>query len=252
MPSSQACDVEPSEYRLWSANATKLLIELYKKYCKKVGTGEIKTWKKCWETIADDINKLVPEVNISGCHAENRWRVLARNYRKYLSKGKFKKFFEYAKEFDEINSMKDHPYTPYKSKTEVTEPKNQVMLIANKPGTNIMQAKILPIKPTPQIEIVNKAPLIVERNASIKREPTVTQRDNKVVRKKFSKVNVFVNMRKDRLRYYKQRIAIEKARLQLEKEKVVAMKVKNKLMKERNDILSNFNKSTVLYDICSN
>lgn len=66
---------------------------------------EMKSIKKMWEVIAADFFKN-HNIRYSAQHCENRWRVLERNYKKYIENnsktGRGRKFFEFSKELDEI------------------------------------------------------------------------------------------------------------------------------------------------------
>ncbi|XP_050513237.1 uncharacterized protein LOC126888850 [Diabrotica virgifera virgifera] len=88
----------------WSENASKLLIDLYKQYKNKVGTMEIRTIKMLWARIAQELKNHNIHVTANNCI--NRWRVLERNYKKFVDDqkqtGRKRKFFEYKEEMDEI------------------------------------------------------------------------------------------------------------------------------------------------------
>ncbi|XP_023311450.1 uncharacterized protein LOC108914340 isoform X2 [Anoplophora glabripennis] len=66
--------------------------------------------KQFWEIIANLMNEELP-INVTDAQCENRWRVLKRNYKKYVcdnnkKTGRDRKTFEYAEEFDEIFGRK--------------------------------------------------------------------------------------------------------------------------------------------------
>ncbi|XP_072385828.1 uncharacterized protein [Diabrotica undecimpunctata] len=90
------------EYK-WSENASKLLIDLYKKYRNRVGTVEIRSVKMLWVIIAQELKKHNVHVTPNNCI--NRWRVLERNYKKFVDDqnqtGK-RKYFEYKEEMDGV------------------------------------------------------------------------------------------------------------------------------------------------------
>ncbi|KAJ8944585.1 hypothetical protein NQ314_009456 [Rhamnusium bicolor] len=87
----------------WNVNSTKMLIDAYKKYRNKVGTFEVRTMKQMWLIIAKYLSELL-KTQISDSNCPNRWRVLDRNYKKYVgnqkSTGRGKKYFDYAEEMD--------------------------------------------------------------------------------------------------------------------------------------------------------
>lgn len=89
----------------WTTNQTKVLLDIYKQYRSKVGSYEVKNLKKLWEIIANKINE-VCKTNFTANHVENRWRVVARSYKKYVDSqnktGSGRRHFEYREEMDEI------------------------------------------------------------------------------------------------------------------------------------------------------
>ncbi|KAK9731224.1 Myb/SANT-like DNA-binding domain [Popillia japonica] len=92
------------EYKMWSSNSTRLLINYYKTLRGDVGSSKMRNLRKLWETIA---MKMKEEHNLkyTPAHCENRWRVMARNYRRYMDNTRTKrrrKFFEFSAEMDEI------------------------------------------------------------------------------------------------------------------------------------------------------
>lgn len=69
------------EYK-WTENNSKLLIDFYGKYRDKVGTLQMRSLKALWEKIAEELRKLNVHVTPNNCL--NRWRVLDRNYKKFI------------------------------------------------------------------------------------------------------------------------------------------------------------------------
>lgn len=67
----------------WNIQNSKILIDLYDKYREKVGSFKIKSLKQMWAIIAEDMS-LTYEMKINPNNCENRWRVLKRNYKKYV------------------------------------------------------------------------------------------------------------------------------------------------------------------------
>lgn len=74
-------DLRVPDYK-WSKNHTRLLIDLYGKFKNKVGTFDVKNTKMMWSKIAEALLKLNIHVTPNNCI--NRWRVLERNYKKYV------------------------------------------------------------------------------------------------------------------------------------------------------------------------
>lgn len=104
-PTTSTATEDENDYHTWTHGATKFLIELYKEHRNSVGSFQIKTMKRLWEMIAEEINKAIG-LNISAAHCENRWKVLERNYKKYIDNnkntGRGRKDFEYSNEMEEI------------------------------------------------------------------------------------------------------------------------------------------------------
>lgn len=72
---------DSADYK-WGRNETRLLIDLYGIYRKKVGTLEVKSVKMMWLKIAEELFKHNIRVTASNCI--NRWKVLERNYKKFV------------------------------------------------------------------------------------------------------------------------------------------------------------------------
>lgn len=89
----------------WSVNQTKELLDLYKLYKSKVGTMEIKTMKQLWIKIALVLRKK-HNMNVTDANCLNRWKVIERNYKKYIENenatGRGRKYFEYTQEMEDI------------------------------------------------------------------------------------------------------------------------------------------------------
>lgn len=74
-------DARGAEYK-WSENSTRILIDFYKKSKNKLGTFEVKSIKIMWVKIAEELRKL--NINVTANNCMNRWRVIERNYKKYV------------------------------------------------------------------------------------------------------------------------------------------------------------------------
>nr|XP_022910901.1 uncharacterized protein LOC111421939 [Onthophagus taurus] len=102
-------DLQQQEYKIWTVNSTKLMIDLYKKYRHKVGGIEIRNLKKMWELIAEELNKNY-KLNVSANNCDNRWRVLERNYKKCIDNAhktdRGRKCFEFETEMNEVFGKK--------------------------------------------------------------------------------------------------------------------------------------------------
>lgn len=70
----------------WNTKETKMLIDLYGTFKDSIGTHEFKSIKAIWEKIAKILNENQIPVTPSNC--QNRWRVLERNYKKFINNKK--------------------------------------------------------------------------------------------------------------------------------------------------------------------
>lgn len=96
---------EIGEYRSWSHSSTRLLIDAVKEKRNDVGTKAIRNKKLMWEAVASHLTAL-HGMNVTRANCENRWKVLLRNYKRFVennrSTGRGRKDFEYAAEMDAI------------------------------------------------------------------------------------------------------------------------------------------------------
>ncbi|XP_050505171.1 uncharacterized protein LOC126883571 [Diabrotica virgifera virgifera] len=96
----------------WSSNATKILIDLYKKYRDSVGKLEMKSLKKMWQVIASKFISM--GLNYSALNCENRFKVLERNYKKFIDNqnktGRGRRVFEYFEEMNELYEGKKNVF----------------------------------------------------------------------------------------------------------------------------------------------
>lgn len=102
-------DDKNNESMQWTRAHTLILVDCYRMFRTKVGGMEMKSLKKMWEVIAAHIQAKY-HLKYSPQHCENRWRVLERNYKKYIENnsktGRGRKYFEFANEMDEIFKTK--------------------------------------------------------------------------------------------------------------------------------------------------
>lgn len=87
----------------WTANQNRLLLDLYKKYRNKVGSFGLKNLKQMWQKIANEL-KTELKIEVTDVNCQNRWKVVERNYKKYVdntnSTGRGRKYFEYVEEME--------------------------------------------------------------------------------------------------------------------------------------------------------
>ncbi|XP_072389785.1 uncharacterized protein [Diabrotica undecimpunctata] len=215
---------------VWTRGNTLLLIDLYKNYRKNVGTFAIKNFKKLWEVISSDLK--MNNVNCTPANCENRWRVLERNFKKYIDNakktGRGRKDFEFAEEMGQILGTK---------KNIVPECVISTNTIVNLKEDNIS---------TPVSENVADDHDYVISTPSTSHDVRVTPQKTVATglqtsaKKSFfrisKRVDVLDRQRGEKKQYNDARLALEKekleAHLKLEKEKLEERKERNKLLKQ--------------------
>ncbi|KAL1501955.1 hypothetical protein ABEB36_007178 [Hypothenemus hampei] len=197
----------------WNHGSTLALIELYKKYRQHVGTFKIRTLKKMFEQISKELQvTLKQKVSCNNC--ENRWKHLARSYKKYKENmnktGRGRKDFEYAIEMNEIFGEKRNinPILVLSSDT-ISKP-NEEKTDQNSIGN--MQSS--------ESEHTNFPPTLQHQEATkgdVANESKV-QKHSKY-RNKLVRADVLKEIRRDRQEYYKVRLGQEEKKLKIKKEK---------------------------------
>ncbi|KAF5279127.1 hypothetical protein FQA39_LY05805 [Lamprigera yunnana] len=184
----------------WSANAMKSLIDLFNKYRSKVGCMKMKNFKAMWDVIGKELSNLL-NTEISPKNCENRWKVLDRNYKKWIdnknSTGRGRKLFEFSKEMDDI----------YGKKRSI----NPIQSLGN------------------EIHV----PIGIIQNVADNTDKTEAPH-----RALQTLLKDITEMREDRLQYQEKRLAfLERAH----KEAMTLLKEKNEITRERNEILKQKN-----------
>lgn len=206
---------EDTKIVIWSMENTKLLLDVYKSHKGDVGTMKVKNFKKMWEIIAEEL-KSSYGLNVSPGNCENRWRVLERNFKKYVdnnkSTGRRRKDFEYAEEMFNILGKKRNIYPE--------------LLLTTKLKSN---------------ESNQKSVEVIEDNFQTNDAPSTSKvtlvTSKSIIGKKKFKSNMLEKIRKERKEYFEKRLQIEKEKLQVEKQKLQQWKIRNKLISERNKIM---------------
>lgn len=192
----------------WSVNQTKMLLDLYTEMKGKVGTLEVKNQKQLWKLIAKKLRAEGLDVTEENCH--NRWRVVERNYKKYIDNqnatGRGRRYFEYIEEMNKIFGTKRniHP----------------VLVLSNEVNTDNMETETSK----------NENPQLEQRSLEPKEERMIVKQN--VPRKK--KKSVMELMREDRKLYFEQRLQIEKEKLQEAKRRNDLIEQRNNILRERN------------------
>ncbi|XP_072380299.1 uncharacterized protein [Diabrotica undecimpunctata] len=207
----------------WTHNQTLSLIDFYKKYRDMVGSFQMKSMKVMWAKIAEQLNDL-HNVNLNACHCENRWRVIERNYKKYIDEskktGRGRKTFEYSDELDEIFGQKRNV--------------NPELLLSNETVAHHIDKK-------PEDVTTAKASVLSSTPQSLKRKRE----------KPVSRNNILQKMCEDKKEYYTEMLKIHKEKLEVMKEKnktkklfeaerLLEIRKQNKLREKTNELLSKY------------
>lgn len=212
-----------------------------------MGTQEFRSKKKFWEVLADVVNK-EHNTNFLPTHCENRWRVLHRNYKKYIDVSKTdrkKRFFEYAKEMNEILGEKINIVPELcLTSTKITEENSEDNDDDDDDDINDDYSKNMDTELMEQTRLSR----IVKRNAQLmkRKKPSVHPMQKSTLEL----------MRRDKKEYYSQLLKAQneklmfekekfKQKLELEKMKVQVRKDENKVNQERNEILREYLRNNI-------
>ncbi|CAG9857380.1 unnamed protein product [Phyllotreta striolata] len=209
----------------WSHENTLLLIELFGKYRQSVGSFQMKSLKHMFLKIAEEMRKTTGS-NVAAGNCENRWKVLERNYKKFLDNsnqtGRGRKTFEYASHMNDILGKKRN-ISPLKLLCA-----NQIDVLAEV-HTQPSQGETIEVRPNVEVVGPPTGPSAPSQTPRIKNEG------------KRSKQGMLHNIRCDRREYYQKRLNIEEKKLQLEEKKLEEKVKKNKLLQEQNRLLEERN-----------
>ncbi|KAL1489202.1 hypothetical protein ABEB36_014135 [Hypothenemus hampei] len=209
----------------WTTNGTKILIDLYQKYVKEVGKLKMKNFKSMWSQIAIEISTLLG-TNITAKHCENRWKVLDRNYKKWLDNqsatGRGRKIFEFADEMNSVYGKKKNVHPTLLLETETINIPSEVEK-ENEELDMSDAALCTPSTSTLKRKMIEKAGEFV-RKRNLKKRKTILEQ-----------------MREDRLTYQKERMQLfhksHEQMIDLLKEKNDLERQRIELEKERNELL---------------
>ncbi|KAL1492588.1 hypothetical protein ABEB36_010828 [Hypothenemus hampei] len=220
-------DLDESEVEgcAWNHTNTKIFISLYKLYKSKVGTSQLKNYKKLWELLAHILNKK-HNLNFTAGQVENRWRVLERNYKKVKDNnnktGRGRKNFEFEQEMDEIFGKKRNI--------------NPKILLSS---ATIAHPTDLTINEEHKKEEENYKS---NDNGQVQTTENTACNTMRKRKKKNTANEVLEKMRHDKLKFYENKIKILQERNEIEKEKLMEIKGKNDLIEARNYFVCNSTK----------
>lgn len=211
-----------------------MLLNYFKTTRKLVGTLKIRNFKKMWEVIAQEFKK--ENIDVTPLNCENRWRVLERNYKKYVDNkkqtGAGRRFFEFADEMDDILGKKKNI--------------NPTILLSTSTATKLQTPST-----STQAEIVEKefSPDFSPASSSIINKENITTVTPHRMKSKAAtsvKNNVLEKIRLNKLDRHKEKLAFEKEKFeklyQLEVQKVQLKERKNNLLKDKNNLHIETNK----------
>lgn len=196
---------------------------------KKVGALEIRNFKKLWETIAQELNKLL-KTNYSASQCENKWRVLERGYKKFVDNknktGRGRKFFEYAEEMDIIFQKKRNVHPVLLLSSTTVTPFNEEDDGSSTSGLRLeVPRELIPsAEPSWQNEYVSQAKPTQSTPGSSQQNGYMTPKKKNFKSTIITRNKIIDEMRRDRAAYYKERLAIEREKLEVEKQKVEELK----------------------------
>lgn len=239
---SEENQVEAEDAFKWTHQNTVLLLELYKKYRDQVGTLKLKNLKRMFEEIAKEMQR-ISKKQITPAHCENRWKVLERNYKKYIENltktGRGRKVFEYYEIMHEILGKKKNmnPVLLLSSDTINTLPEPSTSSADNTRDIIIDEIEVdddaMEMKPSFSAGISNNEEehlLITPKATTLKRKNSNVKTPTKPYENKRLKCNLLREIRNDRKEYYSKRLEIEKA-------KVDAKIRKNELLERKNQLI---------------
>ncbi|CAH1996098.1 unnamed protein product [Acanthoscelides obtectus] len=216
MPNTSALQSESTTARApefrWSHQATKILIEVYGTFKRKLGSFDVKNSKMMWWKISQALLDYNIKVTPNNCM--NRWRVLERNYKKYVDNqrqtGRGRTFFEYKHEMEEVFLKKKniHP---------------ELLLASDQIDTQIdMNSDNAITTAAPDVSSPSKS---VSSPKSL--QAVTPQKKSQIIRKR---QGIMEKIRSDCKTYYEEKLHIENLKLE-------EMKKRNQLIEERNNIL---------------
>lgn len=241
-----------------------MLIDLFGKYRKKVGTLEIRSLKQMWQVIANEIKSITGD-NLNASHCENRWKVLERNYKAFVDNkrktGRGRKIFEFSTEMDNIFHKKKN------INPEIILESNTVEQLVMETVETHLQDDLAnhPINETREVNTQNREVQNINSDVGRSSEPGNLNRElqniNADVVRSSEPGNPNVQKKTDRKSTLKKRnsiledireeksstmLALHTERVALERSKIAEMTRRNNLLEERNRILKeNFAKDNL-------
>ncbi|XP_072386336.1 uncharacterized protein [Diabrotica undecimpunctata] len=234
---------------IWSKENTKILLDSYKLIRKKVGTMQVRNFKKMWEVICYDI-KAKYRINVTPANCENRWRVLLRNYKKFVDDSKRtgmgRKSFDYAEEMHEILGEKKNICPQLLLSTQTIQHlTDEIESDISVPSTSLSNTAVN-FYPTelssPIIKASTSSVPDTNPEQDVHKRKLVPRR--RIIKTKTSEA--LENMRHDKKIFQDKRIKLETDKtqklLEIEREKLEIQKTRNILLKEKNELLKDQNK----------
>lgn len=236
-------ELEPlteSKVFIWTRENTQKLLDFYKTYRNKVGTLQMRNFKKMWEVISDEFKKLY-HLSVTASNCENRWRVLERNYKKFIDNkkqtGAGRNVF--ANEMEDILGKKKNinPTIVISSETITKPPKK----LKTDNSETLESASSMHEKNQDPSENPLEDPI---PSSTATNTPTVSKKLIVTPRrylKTLNKNDSLEKLRLDKENRHKERLLFEKEKfeklLNLEKEKLATKLERNNLLKENNSLI---------------
>ncbi|XP_044766293.1 uncharacterized protein LOC123322411 [Coccinella septempunctata] len=223
--------LDRSDEKYFNRERTLKLLELYKIYKKKVGTYEVKSMKKLWELVGQEMSNHF-KITISGSKCENRFKVLERCYKKVVDnnnatgRGRSRPF-EFENEMDDIFHKKRNmrPIVLLSSESIFTEPPPQSGELDSVPCLSIEEDR----------EVVIDQPSTSQPTVPQSAE---TSRNKRVPSCSYQKRNdILVELKNDLKSFYSRREQREEEKLEIARKKIEQKVLKNQLLSEYIELL---------------
>ncbi|KAH1013532.1 hypothetical protein HUJ04_002516 [Dendroctonus ponderosae] len=216
---------EESTFCSWTRANTLILLDLCNKFRLKVGTLEIRNLKKMWEVMSKEF-QTCHGIAVTASNCQNRWRVLERNYKKYINSkqqtGTGQKFFEFAEQMGNIVG-KENDINPTVLLTAASRSKI--------PAGNAQSPHLQGAKSSGSNHESDNTLSPPAKKSKLKLTP---------MRPKYNSDEILEKFRNDKEQRHKEKFAFEKAKFeklfQLELRKQAARETRNNFLKQSNEL----------------
>ncbi|KAL1488143.1 hypothetical protein ABEB36_015101 [Hypothenemus hampei] len=214
----------------WNHNDTLKLLDNFKKHRSKVGSLEIRNLKKLFEIISLELHK-IHNIDVSPSNVENRWRVLERNYKKFVDNnkktGRGRVTFDYAKEMEEILGKKKNIHPPLLLSSDtidhMIETSSKKLNLIPAIGEEMLNEEELHGTEEPSTSSSDTA---IASEVSVKNSRSSRLKTGRITKSKFDKIH-----------YQKEKLDILKKYYDEKKRRNNLLEKRNSLIEERNVLM---------------